>query len=86
MKTALAEAGIHPISKEEYLKECSRGLEIMAVSTCGSGNLVKIEDGDVLMVSMFRPGEEEPRVSYARIGNDYLFTRGWPWVATPLNA
>jgi hypothetical protein len=73
------------ISKEEYLRECAKGLEIFAISSCGSGNPANIQPGDVLMVSMCKPGDDEPRVSYTRLGGRYLFTRGYPWELSLIN-
>lgn len=64
------------ITKEQYLKECERGLEILGISRSGNG--------DVLGVSMARGEQDKPTVSYVSVDKRFLFTRGYPWTATPL--
>lgn len=79
------ELGIHEISKEEYLRECAKGLEIGFIASSGSANLQKLQDGDVIYASMCRPGEDKPMVSYTNLGKMWIFTRGHPWFdCTPL--
>jgi hypothetical protein len=87
MKSAFmkpSELGIIEISKEEYIKACNEGLEIMAISSVGSGRPSAPKQDDVIMVNMCKPGTTDAYVSYTKLGDGFIFTKGYSWSSTPL--
>lgn len=82
-----AELGIHEISKEQYLAICEKqDLRMLYVIVTDGGNPAKPTEEDVLMVSMSTPDGDDPVVSYVKLRQQYVFTKGPPWHITPLKS